>query len=154
MLETVTSAKTLGVSILNNLKWNNHVELTIKKANKRLYFLVLLRRASVPMIDIIKFYTTTIRLILEYCTQVYHHALPGYLSEDIERRALSIVSRELSDQDSLDRFSLELLYDRRERLCYRLFQTISDPSHKLSVLLPIRHKEAYCMRRKLFFQMP
>ena len=86
MLETVTSAKTLGVSILNNLKWNNHVELTIKKANKRLYFLVLLRRASVPMIDIIKFYTTTIRLILEYCTQVYHHVLPGYLSDELPQR--------------------------------------------------------------------
>ena len=41
------------------LKWNNHVEQSIKKANKLLYFIVLLRRARVPVIDI-KFCTKII----------------------------------------------------------------------------------------------
>ena len=30
---------------------------SIKKANKRLYFLVMLKRAGVPLIDIVAFYT-------------------------------------------------------------------------------------------------
>ena len=43
-LETVDSAKILGVTISSNLKWHNHVNESIKIANKRLYFLVLLNR--------------------------------------------------------------------------------------------------------------
>ena len=66
----------------------------IKKANKRLYFIVLLKRANVPLSDIVNFYCTVIRPVLEYCAPVFHHALPQYLSDDIERvqkRALSII---------------------------------------------------------------
>ena len=56
VLETVESARILGVTISCNLKWNNHVNDVIKRANKRLYFLVLLKRARVPADDIINFY--------------------------------------------------------------------------------------------------
>ena len=75
------------------MKWNTHIVDCIKKANKRLYFIVLLKRARVPLNDIVNFYCTTIRPVLEYCAPVFHHALPAY--EDIERiqkRALSIIS--------------------------------------------------------------
>ena len=37
-LETLEMAKILGVTISRNLKWNNHVNDCIKKANKRLSF--------------------------------------------------------------------------------------------------------------------
>ena len=50
-LETVDKAKILGVTISCNLKWNILVNESIKKANKRLYFFVLLRRARVPAED-------------------------------------------------------------------------------------------------------
>ena len=46
-------------------------------------FLVLLKRANVPAHDIICFYRTCIRPVLEYCALLYHHALPDYLSKDI-----------------------------------------------------------------------
>lgn len=55
-LETVDLARILGVTISCNLKWNNQVNDVIKRANKRLYFLVLLKRARVPADDIINFY--------------------------------------------------------------------------------------------------
>ena len=48
-------------------------------ANKRLYFIVLLKRANVPLSDILNFYCTVIRPVLEYCAPVFHHALPQYL---------------------------------------------------------------------------
>lgn len=35
-------AKILGVTISKDLKWNGHVYESIRKANKRLHFLVLL----------------------------------------------------------------------------------------------------------------
>jgi hypothetical protein len=39
ILEVVDSAKVLGLSVSNNLKWNNHIDQIISKARKRLYFL-------------------------------------------------------------------------------------------------------------------
>ena len=64
-----------------------------KKANKRMYFLVLLKRAGVPSSDIRNFFCTCIRPLLEYCSQVFRHSLPIYLCEDLEnvqKRALPL----------------------------------------------------------------
>ena len=55
---------------------------------------------------------TTIRPVLENCAQIFHHVLPAYLSDTIERiqrRTLSIISPELSYHDSLDRQGLASL---------------------------------------------
>ena len=46
-LECVESAKLLGVTISNNLTWNMHIDQIIKKASKRMYFLIQLKRANV-----------------------------------------------------------------------------------------------------------
>ena len=48
--------KVLGVIIQDNLKWNQHVDATVKKAAKRLYFLMQLKRAHVPAKDLVCFY--------------------------------------------------------------------------------------------------
>ena len=60
-LDIVNHAKILGVTVSNNLLWNNHINDVIRKANKRLYFIVLLKRARLPAEDIIRFYCTCIR---------------------------------------------------------------------------------------------
>ena len=70
-LERVDSVKLLGVTITNKLQWNCHVSDVIKKANKRMYFLILLKRANIPAHDIICFYLTRIRPVLEYCAPLY-----------------------------------------------------------------------------------
>ena len=84
-LRVVSSPKVLGLTISDDLSWNLHVSDIIRKANKRLYFLILLRRAGVPSSDIICFHCTCIRPLLEYCAPVFHHAIPKYLSNDLER---------------------------------------------------------------------
>ena len=50
-LEVAQNAKLLGVTITNNLSWNLHINETIKKVSKRLYFLRELKRARVPTSD-------------------------------------------------------------------------------------------------------
>jgi hypothetical protein len=40
-METVSSSKLLGVWISNDLSWNTHVDMVLKKANSRLYALRL-----------------------------------------------------------------------------------------------------------------
>ena len=65
---------------------NAHIEEVIKKANKKVFFfLILLPRADIPPKDIVTFHCTCVRSILEYCLPVFHDALPRYLWEDIER---------------------------------------------------------------------
>ena len=44
-LEVVKSTKRLGITVTSNLSWNEHVDDIVKKASKRLYFLVQLKRA-------------------------------------------------------------------------------------------------------------
>ena len=46
-LEVVDSAKLLGVTIRSSPSWNAHINEVIKKASKRLYFLVQLKRTGV-----------------------------------------------------------------------------------------------------------
>ena len=54
-LSVVSFAKILGVTLSSDLTWNDHVNESIRKANKRLYFLVLLKRAAMNPPDIINF---------------------------------------------------------------------------------------------------
>lgn len=155
-LPVVESAKVLGVTIADDLKWNDHVMDSIKKANKRLYFLVMLKRAGVPLRDIVAFYTTAIRPVLEYCSQVYHHALPLYLSNDIERvqkRALSIISPDHTYEANLARFNLSTLHSRREQQCFKFFDSISC-NHGLSDLLPARNNCNYNLRSQRKYRLP
>ena len=114
-LPVTDCGKILGVTRSSDLKWNNHIVDCIKKANKHLYFIVLLIRAHVPFNDIVNFYCTTIIPVLEYFALVFHHALPAYLNEDIERiqkRVLSIISPDMSYLECLDSLGLPTLYGR------------------------------------------
>ena len=130
----------------------------IKKTNKRLYFLILLKRAHVPARDIINFYFTCIRPVLEYCASVFYHALPEYLSNDLDRvkkRALSIISPGVFYMDNLTTHNITTLKDRRQKLCKRLFQTVvSDTHHKLYHLLPPQNTSVYNLRKQRRFDCP
>ena len=44
--------------------------------------------------DIKNFYCATIRPVLEYCSPVFHHALPQYLSAEIESPKKSTIDNE------------------------------------------------------------
>ena len=78
-----------------DLKLNGQVYESIRKANKRFRFLVLLKRANVSHQDIVQFYCTVIGSVLEYCTPIFRHSLPEYLGEDlklVQKRAMSIIA--------------------------------------------------------------
>ena len=72
-LELVSHAKILGLVVSCDLKWNEHVFYIIKKTNKRIYFVVQLNRAKVAASDVVMFYSTCIRPILQYRCQVFHY---------------------------------------------------------------------------------
>ena len=70
LLSVVKHAKILGLNLSSELQWNVHIGEIIRKANKRMYFLILLKRSGVPTADIRNFFCTCIRPLLEYCSQV------------------------------------------------------------------------------------
>ena len=155
-LRTVDSAKVLGLTLSSGLKWNKHITESIKKVNKRLYFLILLRRAGVQSEDVINFYCVTIRPVLEYCAHVFHNSLPRYLREDIERvqkRAISIICPCLPYRDCLARFVLSTLHDRQQELCSKIFNSISSSLNSLHSLLPPKHEAKHNTRRKRIYNL-
>ena len=70
-LERVSSAKVLGVTISNNLKWTDHVEITNTKAATCLYPLRQLKRAGLICDDLVKFYCCVVRSVLEYAFKLF-----------------------------------------------------------------------------------
>ena len=62
----------LGVTFSVDLKWNAHVDDIVKKVNKRLYFLCQLKRTQVKSKELILFYLTCIRSVMEYACALFH----------------------------------------------------------------------------------
>ena len=94
LVEVVIDAKILGLHISNNLKWNKHIDEIIKKVRKRLYFFSQLKRSKVGVNELVQFYITCIRPIIEYACQAFHNGLTQYLSYDLEmiqKRAMKII---------------------------------------------------------------
>ena len=123
-VERVSQFKLLGVWQQSNLRWNYHVEQTIKKACKRLYHLRECRKARLPTEVGITVYGTKIRPLLEYASQVWI-GLPQYLVDDlqsIQNRCLDIIGT--------SRASLPKLEQRRMEATKReLERTIEDINH-------------------------
>lgn len=95
---------------------NKHIDETTKKANEQLFCLILLKRGKVRPTDndIINFYCTCIRPVLEYRLLFFYHSIPAYLGdlEHIQKRALSIISPGVSHHRNLKLFNLSTLSGR------------------------------------------
>ena len=139
-VERVSSAKVLGVTISNDLKWNDHVDTITSKAARRLYLLSQLKRAGISPNDLLAFYCSVIRSVLEFSCQLFHRSLPKYLSDDIERiqrLVLRIIFPSLSYCKAIDKAEIPTLSERRGSLSIKLFKDIvSNEHHELANLLP------------------
>ena len=71
--------KILGVTVRDDLRWNDHVDNITAKAS-RIYLLKQLKRAGVDPKSLMQFYCAYIRSVLEYACQAFHSSLPAYLS--------------------------------------------------------------------------
>ena len=80
-------------------KWNMHTSELSRECSSRLYFLRQFKRSGVAPSELVLFYVTCIRPVLEYASPAFHRSLPNYISEDLERiqrRALKIIYPDLS----------------------------------------------------------
>ena len=106
-----------------------------------MYFLRQLERANVSCNDLVHFYCTCIRSVVEYASPVFNYALPAYLNDELEpiqKRALPIIM----NSDILWRcfgtdIGISTLTHRRRDMCNKIFNsTVNNANHKLYNLLP------------------
>ena len=129
-IKTIQSTKLLGLTINDTLTWNDHLEELVKKASKKLYFLIQLKRAHVPTSDLVTFFCACIRSSLDYACPVFHYSLPMYLQvelERVQRRALSCIFPRVHYSDALQLAGLQSISAHQEKLT----------EHYLSLLLMI-----------------
>lgn len=141
VIERVSSFKLLGITIDDNLKWNSHVNNICSKASQRLFFLKLLRRSGVPKNDLLQFYKTIIRPVIEYACPVWQSGLTEYQKQQIEsvqKRAFRIISGTI-DYDyycACSLFDVELLTSRLETIAKSFYIKISNSNDCIHHLLP------------------
>ena len=104
------------------------------------------------------FYITCVRSVIDYAAPVFHHALPAYLSQELERvqkRAMRIICPGIEYQQALALMSLPTVAEHHHNICTRTFESImSDPNHKLRKLLPPLYKSNYNLRHARTFTLP
>ena len=146
----------MGLKLGSDLSWNDHITEVVKKASKRLYFLIQQKTARVLPHDLALFYISCVRSVIDYAVPALYNALPQYLKNELlrlEKRALSILTsrgREVPQQ-----LGIRPMLDH-EFLCQKLFNTILDsPSHKLRAILPPLHDDSrHNLRKQHHFNMP
>ncbi len=124
VLTEVKSAKYLGVTILNDMTWNNHIDSTAAKANKKLGFL----KRNIKVKDSTlkeKAYKAIVRPTVEYCATVWdpHYKTQAATVEKVQRRAARWVTGRFHNMSSVSDMLSDLgwrdLNQRRvdSRLC-------------------------------------
>jgi len=117
-VERVSTFKLLGVHISNDLKWTEHSNAVSSKIASRLYFLRQLKR------DLVCFYCTVIRPILEYANTVWHSSLTVSQSdvlESLQKRAMNVIYAGIEYRAALTIAGVDTLRSRREELTRRFF---------------------------------
>ena len=158
-LELVHTFKVLGLTLNDKLKWQENVEIMVKKAAKRLYILRVLSRINVPSVDLLTIYFSLVRSILEYACPVWHTNLPQYLSDKIEhvqKRAFRIIYPGRRYDDALSIAQCPRLTDRRQILCCKTFKKIQEPTSQLHYLLPSSREDMHgrFLRNNLDYTVP
>ena len=125
-----------------------------KKASKRLYFLTQLKRAGVPKQDLAMCYVSYVRSVIDYAAPVFFNGLPQYLKNELvrlEKRAISIItSGKRNSAIEVGVWNIITFY-----AASFFFNIVSDPNHKLKVLLPPNYDNSrYNLRRQGHFNMP
>jgi len=108
--------------------WNSHVDYIHAKASSRLYFFKQLKKCSNNIGDMLHFYTTVIRPVLEYAYPVWHTSITNEQCirlESIQKRVIHIMNGKTDDYTTFSiNNNLSSLYERRCELSKRFSTTM------------------------------
>ena len=114
----------------------------MKKRNKRLYSLRVLKQCGAPPASLTKVYTTVVCLILEYAAPVWQN-IPDFLSykiESVQKRAMRIIFPLMNYNEALIALNLTTLSERRAHLCQVYIDRLRNENHPLHLILPKREE--------------
>ncbi|KAK3511482.1 hypothetical protein QTP70_008951 [Hemibagrus guttatus] len=127
---TVASFRFLGTTISQDLKWDTHIDATIKKAQQSLYFLRQLRKFNLPQELLIHFYSAVIESVL--CTSITVW-FGSATKSDMRRLQRTVRTAERIIGAPLP--TLQELYTSRVRK--RALKITLDPSHPGHILFDL-----------------
>lgn len=146
------------MTISSDPSCNAHITEVIRKAAKRLYFLIQLKRARASQKDLCLFYITCVRSVIDYAGTVFYYALPAYLMQElgrIQKRAMRIICLGMQYQHALALTNLPSVVENHSDICERTFEIIfNDSGHKLRKLLSPLHGGKYNLRHARSFSIP
>jgi hypothetical protein len=121
LLEEVQECRLLGLTITNQLSWNQNTQNIVKKANMRMIIIHKLIDFNLPTEELLDIYILFIRSMVEYCCVVWNSSITeeDCLSiERIQKTALRIILGDTySDyRTALNLTGLDTLRDRRTQL--------------------------------------
>ena len=132
VVERASSTKFLGVHISEDLSWTTNTASLAKRAQRRLYFLRKLRRASAPPAIMTTFYQGTIESILSSCIAVW-----GGTCTEYNRKALQRIVNTAGRIIGASLPSLKDIYiTHLTRKATKIVSDASHPAHNLFDLLP------------------
>ena len=156
IIDTVSSFKLLGVNISSDLRWDEHIDIINAKASKRLHYLSLLRRSSVCHAELLLFYKTIVRPILEYACPVWQSGLTEQHRqrlEAIQRRAFRIISGSTDYDLQCVVYDIEPVSIRLQNLTRSFFDRINVEHDCLHWLLP-PSRSSYIDSLRTFNKLP
>ncbi len=135
MNSTVTAVESfrfMGTTISQDLKWDNHIESIVKKAQQRLYFLRQLRKFNLPQELLKQFYSSIIESVL--CTTITVW-FSSATKSDLRRLRRIVRTAERIIGTTLP--TLQELYSSRvSKRAGKITLDPSHPAHSLFELLP------------------
>ena len=161
-LEKVTSAKYLGVTMQQNMKWNNHINQLSKKANSTRAFLQRNLRSCPRHVKILC-YKTLLRPILEYGCEIWDPSTQANIQklEMIQRRYARFVYSDYRYSSSvaamLTRLQWPSLQERRAQykvyMIHRMVNSLVDTPSNV-YLIPVTRASASLRGHSQRFQVP
>ncbi|XP_052313507.1 uncharacterized protein LOC127906199 [Oncorhynchus keta] len=133
VVEKVESFKFLGAHITDKLKWSNHTDSMMKKAQQCLFNLRRMKKFGLSPKTLTNFYRCTIKSILLGCITAWYGKWSAYNRKTllrVVRSAQRITRGRLS--------ALQNTYTIRCHKAKKIFKDINHPSHCLFTPLPSR----------------
>ena len=168
-IDRKTETKLLGVWLEQSGGWEKNTKEILKRAYARVSMLTNLKYAGVNIEDLLHNYKQFVRVMLEYCSVVWHSSLTEQQSRSLERCqsvCLRVILGDnfISYEAALEITGLQKLSERRQSRClgYGL-KSIKHPENKrffpenpnLNLTLSARQREPYVVnfaRTKIYQQ--
>ncbi len=137
MKSTVTAVESfrfLDTPISQDLKWDNHIDSIVKKAQQRLYFLRQLRKFNLPQELLIQFYSAITESVL--CTSITVW-FSSATKSDLRRKQRVVWTAERIIGTTLPTLQ-ELYLSRLSKMAGKITLDPSHPAHSLFELFNSR----------------